>query len=153
MLRIFKRRTWKAYAQNIPAPCSLAHDGRIAYIPAATLLAADPSAAGSEQLAVRLKPHTNAGAVAGAIGSNAAPSTGAVGRGSPDVAFLDVGETTTTDSVLLELPDLSAGECHMSSTTETTPHSRMPEKKFPTSTPRFLPGSRWRKSRWLLLAR
>jgi phosphatidylinositol-3-phosphatase len=24
---VAKRRTWKAYAQNIPAPCSLAHDG------------------------------------------------------------------------------------------------------------------------------
>jgi len=67
---------------------SLAHDGRIAYIPAATLLAADPSAAGSEQLAIRLKPRANAAAVTAAIGSNAAPSTGAVGRGVPLVAVL-----------------------------------------------------------------
>lgn len=68
---------------------SLAHDGRIAYIPAATLLAADPSSAGSEQLAVRLKPSANAGAVSAAIGSNAAaPTTGAVGRGVPLVAVL-----------------------------------------------------------------
>jgi ABC-type lipoprotein release transport system permease subunit len=67
---------------------SLAHDGRIAYIPAGTLLAADPSAAGSEQLAVRLEPHANAAAVSAAIGANAAPTTGAVGRGVPLVAVL-----------------------------------------------------------------
>ncbi|MGN6866774.1 MAG: ABC transporter permease [Solirubrobacteraceae bacterium] len=67
---------------------SLAHDGRIAYIPAAALLAADPSAADSEQLAVRLQPRANAGAVSAAIGASAAPSTGAVGRGVPLVAVL-----------------------------------------------------------------
>jgi ABC-type antimicrobial peptide transport system permease subunit len=67
---------------------SLAHDGRIAYMPAATLLAADPTAAGSEQLAVRLKPRANAAAVTAALGSNAAPTTGAVGRGVPLVAVL-----------------------------------------------------------------
>jgi ABC-type lipoprotein release transport system permease subunit len=67
---------------------SLAHDGRIAYIPAATLLAADPTAAGSEQLAVRLEPRANAAAVTAALGSNAAPTTGAVGRGVPLVAVL-----------------------------------------------------------------
>jgi ABC-type lipoprotein release transport system permease subunit len=67
---------------------SLSHDGRIAYIPAGTLLAADPSAAGSEQLAVRVKPRANAGAVSAALGSVAAPATGAVGRGVPLVAVL-----------------------------------------------------------------
>jgi hypothetical protein len=67
---------------------SLAHDGRIAYIPAATLLAADPSAAGSEQLAVRLKPRASASAVTAVLGANAAPATGAVGRGVPLVAVL-----------------------------------------------------------------
>jgi hypothetical protein len=67
---------------------SLDHDGRIAYLPAATLLAADPSAAGSEQLAVRLNPRANAGAVTAALGTNAAPATGAVGRGVPLVAVL-----------------------------------------------------------------
>jgi ABC-type lipoprotein release transport system permease subunit len=67
---------------------SLAHDGRIAYIPAATLLAADPSAADREQLAVRLKPRANAGAVSAALGTSAAPATGAVGRGVPLVAVL-----------------------------------------------------------------
>jgi ABC-type antimicrobial peptide transport system permease subunit len=67
---------------------SLDHDGRIAYLPAATLLAADPAAAGSEQLAVRLKPRANAGAVTAALGTNATPATGAVGRGVPLVAVL-----------------------------------------------------------------
>ncbi len=67
---------------------SLDHDGRIAYVPAATLLAADPSAAGSEQLAIRLKPGANAGAVNAALGPSAAPATGAVGRGVPLVAVL-----------------------------------------------------------------
>lgn len=67
---------------------SLAHDGRIAYIPAATLLAADPSAAGGEQLAIRLKPRANPAAVTAAIGAPSAPSTSAVGRGVPLVAVL-----------------------------------------------------------------
>jgi ABC-type antimicrobial peptide transport system permease subunit len=67
---------------------SLNHDGRIAYIPAGTLLAADPSAADSEQLAVRLKPRGNSAAVGAALGSSATPATGAVGRGVPLVAVL-----------------------------------------------------------------
>src|SRR5581483_11676253 len=67
---------------------SLNHDGRIAYIPAATLLAADPSATGSEALAVRLKPRANAAAVSAALGSSATAATGAVGRGVPLVAVL-----------------------------------------------------------------
>ncbi len=67
---------------------SLDHDGRIAYVPAATLLAADPSAAGNEQLAIRLKAGANAGAVNAALGPSATPATGALGRGVPLVAVL-----------------------------------------------------------------
>jgi ABC-type lipoprotein release transport system permease subunit len=67
---------------------SLAHDGRIAYVPAAALLAADPSASSSEQLAVRLKPGADAAAVSAALGPSAAPATGAIGRGVPLVAVL-----------------------------------------------------------------
>jgi len=67
---------------------SLDHDGRIAYVPAATLLAADPSAADSEQIAVRLRPGANASAVSAALGPSAAATTGAVGRGVPLVAVL-----------------------------------------------------------------
>ncbi len=67
---------------------SLDHDGRIAYVPAAALLAADPGAADSDQLAVRLRPGANAGAVNAALGPSATPATGAVGRGVPLVAVL-----------------------------------------------------------------
>jgi hypothetical protein len=67
---------------------SLAHDGRVAYVPAAALLAADPSAADSEQLAVRLRPGANAAAVSAALGPSAAAATGAVGRGVPLVTVL-----------------------------------------------------------------
>ena len=67
---------------------SLDHDGRVAYMPAAALLAADPSAASDEQLAVDLRPGANAAAVSAALGSTAAPATGAVGRGVPLVAVL-----------------------------------------------------------------
>ena len=67
---------------------SLDHDGRVAYVPAAALLAADPSAASDEQLAVVLRPGANAAAVSAALGSTAAPATGAVGRGVPLVAVL-----------------------------------------------------------------
>jgi putative ABC transport system permease protein len=67
---------------------SLDHDGRVAYVPAAALLAADPSAASDEQLAVVLRPDANAGAVSAALGSTAAAATGAVGRGVPLVAVL-----------------------------------------------------------------
>ena len=67
---------------------SLDHDGRVAYVPAAALLAADPSAASDEQLAVVLAPGANAAAVSAALGSTAAPATGAVGRGAPLVAVL-----------------------------------------------------------------
>jgi hypothetical protein len=67
---------------------SLDHDGRIAYVPAAALLAADPSAGDNEQLAVRLKPGANAAAVSAALGTSATPATGAVGRGVPLVSVL-----------------------------------------------------------------
>jgi hypothetical protein len=67
---------------------SLDHDGRVAYVPAAALLAADPSAAADEQLAVVVAPGANVAAVSAAIGQPAAPATGAVGRGVPLVAVL-----------------------------------------------------------------
>ncbi len=67
---------------------SLDHDGRVAYVPAAALLAADASAVGDEQLAVVLKPGANAAAVSAALGSTAAAATGAVGRGVPLVNVL-----------------------------------------------------------------
>ena len=67
---------------------SLDHDGRVAYVPASALLAADPSAGDSEQLAVRLKPGADAAAVTAALGPSATPATGAVGRGVPLVSVL-----------------------------------------------------------------
>jgi ABC-type antimicrobial peptide transport system permease subunit len=67
---------------------SLQDDGRVAYVPAGALLAADPSAADGEQLAVRLKPGANAAAVSAALGSSAASATTAIGRGVPLVAVL-----------------------------------------------------------------
>jgi ABC-type lipoprotein release transport system permease subunit len=65
---------------------SLANDGRVAYIPAATLLKADSFA--TEELAVRLAPGANETAVRHAIGPSALPSTGAIGRGVPLVNAL-----------------------------------------------------------------
>jgi hypothetical protein len=67
---------------------SLEHDGRVAYVPAAALLAADPAASADEQLAVRLRPGANAAAVSAALGPSATPATGAVARGVPLVAVL-----------------------------------------------------------------
>jgi hypothetical protein len=67
---------------------SLDRDGRVAYVPAAALLAADPTAASDEQLAVVLRPGASAAAVSAALGSTATPATGAVGRGVPLVAVL-----------------------------------------------------------------
>jgi ABC-type lipoprotein release transport system permease subunit len=67
---------------------SLDHDGRIAYIPAATLLAADPSAAATERLAVRVRPGAKASAISARLGPSATAATGAVGRGVPLVAVL-----------------------------------------------------------------
>ncbi|MGI8412061.1 MAG: ABC transporter permease [Solirubrobacteraceae bacterium] len=68
---------------------SLDHDGRVAYLPAAALLAADASA--PEQLAVRLTPGTDpAGVTAGltALGAAPAPASTATARGAPLVAVL-----------------------------------------------------------------
>ncbi|HUA50060.1 MAG TPA: ABC transporter permease [Solirubrobacteraceae bacterium] len=67
---------------------SLDDDGRVAYVPAGALLAADPSASGEEEIAVRLKPGANAAAVTAALGPSATPATGAIGRGVPLVAVL-----------------------------------------------------------------
>ena len=67
---------------------SLDHDGRVAYVPAVALLAADPSAAADEQIVVVLRPGANAGAVSAALGTPTAPATGAVGRGVPLVKVL-----------------------------------------------------------------
>jgi hypothetical protein len=65
---------------------SLDHDGRVAYIPAGTLLTADPTA--PSQLVVRIRPGADAVAVSNALGPSAAPATGAVGRGVPLVNTL-----------------------------------------------------------------
>jgi ABC-type lipoprotein release transport system permease subunit len=65
---------------------SLAHDGRVAYVPASALLKADPLA--PEQLAVRLTPNANTAAVRKAIGPAAVPTEGAIGRGTPLVRTL-----------------------------------------------------------------
>ncbi len=65
---------------------SLDHDGRVAYIPATAMLRADPYA--SEQLAVRLKPGADAGAVTQALGPSAVPASTAVGKGVPLVQTL-----------------------------------------------------------------
>jgi ABC-type antimicrobial peptide transport system permease subunit len=67
---------------------SLDHDGRVAYVPADALLAADPSASEDEQLVVRLKPGADTAAVTAALGPSATPATGAVARGVPLVAVL-----------------------------------------------------------------
>jgi ABC-type lipoprotein release transport system permease subunit len=67
---------------------SLDDDGRVAYVPAGALLAADPSAADDEQLAVVLKPGANAAAVSAALGPSATSASTAIGRGVPLVAVL-----------------------------------------------------------------
>ncbi len=68
---------------------SLDHDGRVAYVPASTLLAAEPSA--PSQIAVRLVPHADPAAVLAAmtaLGATAAPASTATARGAPLVAVL-----------------------------------------------------------------
>ena len=65
---------------------SLAHDGRVAYIPAAAMLRADPSA--PEQLAVVVKSGADVGAVESKLGPSGAPATTAVGKGVPLVNTL-----------------------------------------------------------------
>jgi len=68
---------------------SLQHDGRIAYVSAAALLAAEPAA--GEQIAVRLKPGAGVGAVSAgltALGARATPTSGVIGQGRELVAAL-----------------------------------------------------------------
>jgi ABC-type lipoprotein release transport system permease subunit len=65
---------------------SFDHDGRVAYIPAATLLGADPQA--SEELAIRVKPGANPAAVQAQLGETAAPAATATARGAPLVSVL-----------------------------------------------------------------
>ena len=65
---------------------SLDHDGRVAYVPAAALLGADPSA--PEQLAVRARPGANLAAITRRLGVSAAPASTATGRGVPLVDTL-----------------------------------------------------------------
>jgi putative ABC transport system permease protein len=68
---------------------SLDHDGRVAYVPASALLAADASA--PSQLAVRLVPRANQAKVTAALsalGAEPAAASGATARGAPLVATL-----------------------------------------------------------------
>jgi ABC-type lipoprotein release transport system permease subunit len=68
---------------------SLDHDGRIAYVPAATLLAADPTA--PEQIAVVLTATANAAAVSArldALGGDVSDAAGAVAGGKALIAAL-----------------------------------------------------------------
>ncbi|HWD84639.1 MAG TPA: ABC transporter permease [Solirubrobacteraceae bacterium] len=68
---------------------SLDHDGRVAYVPATTLLRADPSA--GSQLAVVVAPGASVSAVDRALtrlGAAPAAATGATGRGLPLVNVL-----------------------------------------------------------------
>ncbi len=68
---------------------SLAYQGLVAYIPAAALLAADPSA--SENIAILLKPKADQAKVISelrAIGAHPNIASGAVARGAPLVAVL-----------------------------------------------------------------
>jgi ABC-type lipoprotein release transport system permease subunit len=69
---------------------SLEHDGRIAYVPAAALLAEDPSA--PEELAVRLDPGASAGAVTARLdeqGASVSTSAGVAHGASALVAALE----------------------------------------------------------------
>lgn len=68
---------------------SLAHDGQVAYLPAAALVRADPGA--PEQIAVRLTTGADAGRVSArlaALGATPAAATAATARGAPLVAVL-----------------------------------------------------------------
>jgi hypothetical protein len=65
---------------------SLDHDGRVAYVPAGALLAADPQA--PELLAIRLHPGADVTAVTRALGPSATPAAGATARGVPLVNTL-----------------------------------------------------------------
>jgi hypothetical protein len=68
---------------------SLDHDGRVAYVPAATLVRANPSA--PEQIAVRLRPGADQAKVTSALsalGAFPAAASGATARGVPLVNIL-----------------------------------------------------------------
>jgi predicted lysophospholipase L1 biosynthesis ABC-type transport system permease subunit len=65
---------------------SLDHDGRVAYVPARALLAADPSA--PEQLAVRIRPGADASRISAELGASSAPAATATARGVPLVDTL-----------------------------------------------------------------
>jgi ABC-type antimicrobial peptide transport system permease subunit len=65
---------------------SLDHDGRVAYVPARALLAADSSA--SEQLVVRLRPGANTSRISAALATSTAPAATATARGLPLVDTL-----------------------------------------------------------------
>jgi ABC-type lipoprotein release transport system permease subunit len=68
---------------------SLDHDGRVAYIPASALLAADPGASGP--IAVRLQPSADPGRVSAALaalGAQPALAAGATARGAPLISIL-----------------------------------------------------------------
>jgi ABC-type lipoprotein release transport system permease subunit len=65
---------------------SLDHDGRVAYVPASALVAADPGA--SEELVVQAKPGANLTRISAALGATAAPASGATARGVPLVDTL-----------------------------------------------------------------
>jgi ABC-type antimicrobial peptide transport system permease subunit len=65
---------------------SLDHDGRVAYVPAAALLATDPGV--PEELAVRVRPGANVSAVNARLAATAAPASGATARGVPLVDTL-----------------------------------------------------------------
>jgi hypothetical protein len=70
---------------------SLDHEGRVAYLEARTLLAADPSAASTGSLAIILAPSANAGRVTrelAAIGAPTAVTAGPTATGAPLVAVL-----------------------------------------------------------------
>jgi ABC-type lipoprotein release transport system permease subunit len=65
---------------------SLDHDGRVAYVPAAALLRADPTA--SEELVIKTRPGASQAAITAALGGAATPAAGATARGVPLVATL-----------------------------------------------------------------
>jgi ABC-type lipoprotein release transport system permease subunit len=68
---------------------SLEHDGRVAYVPAAALLADDPSA--PDQLAVRVDPGASVAAVSAAIsrlGARASPTRGIAGGSAALISAL-----------------------------------------------------------------
>lgn len=68
---------------------SLQHDGRVAYVPAGALLAADPGA--GEQLVLRLDPGASAATVTqrlGELGAGVTPAAGVAGHGGALVAAL-----------------------------------------------------------------